>query len=116
MSCSLAILSIAFSFPCCADKLYQKAKVDDIKKAAINIAEMVVEKGVEKAVEKGVHALTHVKVDVDVGVSAAFTSLAMLKSAYDLHSAVKELNQIKAPIAKHDQNIDQINRQFEYII
>ena len=99
-----------------ADKLYQEAQKDTVKKAALNIAEMVVEKGVEKAVEKGVHALTHAEVDVDVGVMAAFTSLAMLKSAYDLHSAVKELNQVKAPIAKHEQNIAQINRQFEYII
>lgn len=94
----------------------REAKKAAAKQAGLHVAEMTVEIGVEKGVEKAVHALTHAEVDVDVPVMAAFTTLAMLKSAYDLHSAVKELNQVKAPVAKHMQNIDQINRQFDYII
>ena len=100
-----------------ADKLSeQAAKKNAAKQAGLYLAEMSVEMGVEQGVEKAAHAIAHAEVDVDVSVMAGFTTLAMLKSAYDLHSAVKELNQVKAPVAKHEQNMAQINRQFDYII
>lgn len=91
------------------------------KKAGVHdglhmVGHVLIEKSVEKGIEKILEAKGHAHVEVDSSLTALLTTGVMIKKAFDYSKAVKELNQVREPVTKHEQNIAQINRQFDYII